>query len=341
MPPRRKRPTIKDIAADTGLSAAAVSYALRGLQVPQETQDRVRDAADRLGYEAHPAARALASGRTGTVGVLCGSLQDLWQQSLASALGRALLDVGRNALIVDAVGDGEREARMSKHLADQRVDALVTIAVDPQSPHWELIAQQVALVSIGDRLLKASTVSEVVFDNDAGVLAVLSCLAEAGHSEVTVLTPGRGGVADRPADRAVLRVASDLGLAASLVGCPHDLSGATEIARSELLAGRRPTAFFCLTDSMAYGVYAAVRDLGLTVPDDVSVLGYDDHPVSRLLTPPLSTCRWDIAKIVEAGIDRVVTALDSGRRRRALVLAPEPQMRGSVGRPAAVTASRP
>ncbi|HET7327411.1 MAG TPA: LacI family DNA-binding transcriptional regulator [Nocardioidaceae bacterium] len=333
MPPSPKRPTIKDIAAATGLSPAAVSYALRGLQVPQETQDRVRNAADMLGYEAHPAARALASGRTGTIGVLCGSLQDLWQQSLSSALGRALLDVGRNALIVDAVGDGGREARMSKHLADQRVDALITIAVDPRSPHWELIAQQLALVSIGDRLPKASTVSEVVFDNDAGVLSSLTTLAEAGHRQVTVLTPGRGGAADRPADRAVLQIAPGLGVDATLVSCPHDLTGATEIALAELQGERRPTAFFCLTDSMAYGVYAAVRDLALTVPDDVSVLGYDDHPVSRLLTPPLSTCRWDIAKIVEAAIDRVVTALDTDRRRRALVLAPEPQMRDSVGPP--------
>lgn len=334
MPQGQKRPTIKDIAAETGLSPAAVSYALRGLQVPQETQDRVRDAAERLGYEAHPAARALASGRTDTVGVLCGSLQDLWQQSLASALGRALLDVGRNALIVDAVGDGEREARMSKHLADQRVDALVTIAVDPRSPHWELVAEQLAVVSIGDRLPKASTVSEVVFDNDAGVLSSLTTLAEQGHRRVTVLTPGRGGAADRPADRAVVEIAPDLGVDATLVSCPHDLTGATEIALAELTSDPRPTAFFCLTDSMAYGVYAAVRDLGLTVPGDVSVLGYDDHPMSRLLTPPLSTCRWDIAKIVAAAVDRVVTALELNRRRRALVLAPEPQARGSVGPPA-------
>ncbi len=75
---RRRRPTLRDIADETGLSTAAVSYALRGLQVTPHTQRRVREVADRLGYHVDPIARALASGRTGYVGVLCGSLDDLW-----------------------------------------------------------------------------------------------------------------------------------------------------------------------------------------------------------------------------------------------------------------------
>src|SRR5699024_5965217 len=91
MPQRSKRVTLRDIADETGLSSAAVSYALRGLQVPEETQDRVREAAQRLGYQADPIARALASGRTDQVGVLCGSLTDIWQQGLAADLGRGLL----------------------------------------------------------------------------------------------------------------------------------------------------------------------------------------------------------------------------------------------------------
>src|ERR1700709_1443510 len=66
----------------------------------------------------------------------------------------------------------------------------------------------------------------------------------------------------------------------------HDLDGATEVARAVLSSNDRPTAVFCLNDALAYGVYAAARELGLTIPDDVSVLGFDDHPVSRLATPP-------------------------------------------------------
>ena len=114
MAERRRRPTLRDIAAETGLSTAAVSYALRGLQVPPETQQRVREAAERLGYQADPIARALASGRTGYVGVLCRSLEDIWQQGLATALGRGLLEAGRSpGSYCGAVSSGSHSAARS------------------------------------------------------------------------------------------------------------------------------------------------------------------------------------------------------------------------------------
>src|SRR3954466_11421385 len=131
MPTRRKRATIREVAEATGLSPAAVSYPLRGIQTSEETQERVRRAAAELGYEAHPIARALASGRTGMIGLLCGSLEDLWQQSLAVGIGRALRDKDRYALILDAAGNPARERTMALQLRDQRVDALIVQPVDP------------------------------------------------------------------------------------------------------------------------------------------------------------------------------------------------------------------
>jgi LacI family transcriptional regulator len=333
MPARRKRPTIRDIATETGLSPAAVSYALRGLQVPQETQRRVREAAERLGYEADPIARALASGRTGLVGVLCGSLADGWQQSVAAALGRGLLGADRNALIVDAANDRDREAALAKHLLDQRVDALITLPVDPRSAHWPDVASRTMLVAIGDALPGASTAAEIVFDNTTGVSEALRTLAAAGHTRVAVFTPARAGTPDRPAELVVQDVAPTLGVTASLVDCPHDLDGAAAVALSVLGTRPRPTAVFCLADSMAYGVYDAARSLGLSIPGDLSVLGYDDQPMSRILTPPLSTYAWPIDELVAAVVERVVRAIEDGRRSRRKVLTPEPRPRDSIAAP--------
>src|SRR3954470_13169332 len=86
----RRRVTLKDVAADTELSPAAVSYALRGIQTSPETQERVREAAARLGYTANAVARALSEGRTRMVGVLAASLQDLGEQSFVAAIGKGL-----------------------------------------------------------------------------------------------------------------------------------------------------------------------------------------------------------------------------------------------------------
>ncbi len=325
-----RRPTLRDIADETGLSTAAVSYALRGLQVTPQTQRRVRKVADRLGYQVDPIARALASGRTGFVGVLCGSLADVWQQNLAAALGRGLLDAGRQALIVDASNDADREATLARGLVDQRVDGLIVLPVDPQAAHWKPLALRTALVSIGDGLPGADTAAELVFDNRAGVSDALRRLAELGHRRVAVLTPGGISTPDRPAEAMATELASTLGITVTMNTCPHDLDGAGKVARELLSSDDRPTALFCLADSLAYGLYEAARALGLDIPGDISVLGYDDHSLSRLLTPPLSTYRWPVEQLVAAAVNETIGAIDGSPGGRT-VYSPEPQMRGSLG----------
>ena len=328
---RAKRVTLRDVAEASGLSPAAVSYALRGMHVPVETQERVRVVADRLGYQVDPIARALASGTTGYVGVLCGSLEDGWQQNVAAALGRGLLETGRHALIVDASNDPALEALLAGQLVDQRVDALLVLWVDPNGAHWADIARRTVLVSIGDGLPGAATAVEVVFDNDSATAAALAQLAAAGHRRIAVLTPSARNTPDRPAEIAARRVAAELGLDITLHMSPHDLDGAAVVAERVLAVDDPPTAVFCLADSMAYGVYAAAGRLGLRIPDDVSVLGYDDHPVSRLLTPPLSNYRWPVDELVRHAVERTVRAIEDDKRSRRKLLTPVEQVRGSVG----------
>lgn len=331
MPNRPQRVTQRDVAEETGLSIATVSYALRGIQVPPETQQRVREAAERLGYQADPIARALASGRTGYIGVLCRSLTDVWQQGTAAALGRRLLDVGRHALIVDASNNPAVEAKLASQLADQRVDALIVLPVDPTAAQWAEVARRTVLISIGDGLPGASSHAEVVFDNEAGITDALDGLAVFGHRRIAVMTPGGLTTPDRPAEVVTERVARRLGLQVTLHRSPHDLDGAAAIAREVLTTADPPTAFLCMADSMAYGVYAGARELGKEVPDDVSVVGYDDHPLSSLLTPPLSTYRWPVDLLVDLVVERTVKAISEGRRSRRKVLPPTAQPRGSVG----------
>jgi LacI family transcriptional regulator len=328
-----RRPTLKDIAAETGLSMAAVSYALRGLHGTPETRQRVQDAADRLGYQADPVARALASGRSGSIGVLCASLEDLWQQRVAAALGRELLAPDRNAWIIDSAGDADRQLELAQHLVDHRADAIVVIPIDPAAKAWAEIAKQAPVIAIGDALPGAKAKSEVIFDNETGVSTALRRLADAGHRSVAVLSPTRRLEVERPAEELAQRVGADLGLQIRLLQCPHDLAGATDVARTLLTSTIRPTGILALADSMAFGVYAASRELGLRIPDDLSLLGYDDQPMSQLLTPPLSTFHWPLDDLVAHVVTRVTSAVDTNRRVRRTTLTPTLIERGSVAAP--------
>lgn len=325
---------MKDVAAATGLSPAAVSYALRGLQVPVETQDRVRAAARELGYEVNPIARALAGGRTGMVGVLCGSLADLWQQSLAVALSHGLLARDRYAVITDANGDPDRERQLARQLRDRQVDGVLVSPLDPAAEHWAQLSAAVPVVTIGDALAAAPRAGLVLFDNRYGVATALGHLADLGHRRVAVLTPSLPSTPDRPAGVFAQQQGEELGLDVVLVGSPASAAGAAAAAQEVLTAADRPTAVFCLSDSMAYGCYLAARRLGLSVPADLSVLGYDNHEMAELVVPALTTFTWDGAGIVDSAVTQLVRAIEVGGRRRPRTFRPELHQRGSTGPPA-------
>ena len=176
----RQRPTIRQLAEYTGLSPAAVSYALRGMHVSTETEERVRAAAAELGYEADPIARALAGGETGVVGLLVGSLADFWNQELVRAVQRELHTADRSTLVADADGEPARELELAQRLVDHRVDGLVVVPIGPGSGGWAAIAEQIPTVTIGDALTGVAAAGEVVFDNRRGVEDTLRHLGGSG-----------------------------------------------------------------------------------------------------------------------------------------------------------------
>jgi LacI family transcriptional regulator len=316
----RRRATIRDVAAATGLSPAAVSYALRGVQTSPGTQERVRHAAEELGYTGNAVARALARGRTGLVGVLSGSLQDLGEQRFVEGLGRRLGDHDLHMVVVDAGGEPERERALARQLADQLVDGLVVSPLDPSDASWADIGEMLPVVTVGDALA-GPTVGEVLFDNRAGVGIVLEHLHGLGHRRVAVLTPSRPSTPDRPAERVVSEVCAALGLEATVVNTRHSVEAATEAAASLLARDPLPTAVFCLSDSIACGVYAAARGRGLSIPDDLSVAGYDDHPIAQVVSPLLTSVNWGVPDVAAAAAGLLAAAV-AGR--------PEPRARARV-----------
>jgi DNA-binding LacI/PurR family transcriptional regulator len=329
----RRRTTIRELADYTGLSPAAVSYALRGTHVSADTERRVREAADELGYEADPIARALAGGATAVVGLLVGSLADFWNQELVRAVQRELYGAGLSTLVADADGEPGRELELAQRLVDHRVDGLVVVPIGPASGGWEAIARQVATVTIGDGLPGVAPAGEVIFDNARGVQQALRHLGDLGHRRVTVLSWAVETSPDRGAERAVAASGAALGIDCRIVPCAYSLNGSRPLALELLSGADRPTAVLCLSDSIAYGVYAACAELGLAVPGDVAVAGFGDHPISRLLAPPLTSTAWDIEQVAELSTSFLVQAIEAEGPQATLreVVAPVLVTRASTG----------
>ena len=328
--PRR---TLQDLADAAGLSLAATSYALRGLRGSPATITRVRQLADELGYTVDPIARALASGRTGVVGV-SGSLRDLWQQDLSVMLTRALRGHGRHATIADADADPTQERLIVEQFLAQRVDGALVSPVDPSADYWRRLGPDVAVVAIGDALTSRPGSGSVLFDNRYGVGTALAHLAGLGHRRVGVLAPSLPSTPGRPAEVLAGEVAGTLDLDLTLISAPAATADAITVAGALLTGTDRPTAVFCLSDSLAFAVYRAAREAGLDVPGELSVIGYDDHQLASLVSPGLTTLAWDEDAIVAAAVTQL-THLMQGRRTGVPPFRPELIIRGSTSRPPA------
>jgi LacI family transcriptional regulator len=326
-----KRPTIKQIAEETGLSVTAVSYALRGERVSPATIERVQAVADRLGYTADPVARALRGGRTGTIGLLVGSLADFWQQTLAHAVQRELRGHGLHTIVADADGDPAEELELAARLAAQRVDGLLVAPIGPAGGDWTKLTARTPTVTIAGRLPGAELAGEVAFDQTAGVGEVLRHLAALGHRRIAVLSWAVTTSPDRPTERAVREQSAALGLDCELVPCAYSLDGSRPLALEVLERPDRPTALFCLSDSIAYGALHGCRELGLSVPGDIALVGFDDHPLSRLIAPPLTSVNWSIDRTARAAVGFLVDHLAGTAGERRTVIAPSLVVRDSSG----------
>ena len=221
----------------------------------------------------------------------------------------ALLAEGRYAMVSEASGDPQREARLVRELRDRQVDGVVAFPLDPTGGYWAELAASTPVVTVGDALPGAPGSGQALFDNASGIASGLSHLALLGHQDVVLLTPSLPRPAGPPADALALDHARELGQRLQLVACPASVAAAADVV-APLLAAGGPTAFFCLSDSMAYGVYPAAQRLGVVIAADVSVLGYDDHQMSILVAPPLTTFTWDVEGIVRSAVDQLVTAMD-------------------------------
>jgi DNA-binding LacI/PurR family transcriptional regulator len=317
------------------VSAVTVSRVANGhVSVSPQTRARVEEAMTELGYRANTAARALATGRFGTIGVVAFDLTATGNLYIVDAVIREAQQAGYaiNLATVDDAVDARLQAAV-RRLTNLAIDGLVVVeARILDAPSLRLPDNVPVVVAEG-----ASDVGypAVGADHGAGATAAVEHLLTLGHRtvhHVSGLTDSYPAVRRKEAwQRALRRRGREV---PEPVG--GDWSAASGYAAGlELLRDPSVTAVFAANDQMAAGVLRAAAELGRRVPDEVSVVGYDDAEVAEFLTPPLTTVRQDLA-----GVGRhCVSVLLSAMRGEKLdwstrLLAPELVIRSSTAPPA-------
>ena len=328
-----RRPRLQDVAAEAGVSPATVSLVLRGSPGPSSgTRERVLDAAARLGYRPDRAASLLARRRSRLIGVLM-DVRSTFHAQLVEDVHEAAEEHGYD-LVLSTVTRTRDEGRAVETLLDSRCEALVLLGPDAPAARLSALARQLPVVAVG-RPVSADGVDVVRAADDEGVAQAVEHLAGLGHRRIAHVDGGRGQIATarrRGYERAMRR--RGLGEHLRVVGGDAGEESGARAARTLLGSDVRPTAEDTYNDASAVGLLDALLRSGVDVPGEVSVVGYDDSPLSRLAHIDLTSVSQDSPQLTRLAVAAVVERLDGGRtERREVVVPPRLVVRGTTGPP--------
>ena len=343
-PHTKKRPTLKDLAGHLDLSPATISLVLNRSPVanaiPEETQQRVFAAARKLGYRPNYIAVSLRSQRTNFVGVLVPEVSDPWAAEIVSGIESHLLANDYHYVVTS-------HRRSTPKLLEDDLELLMRRAVDGMILlAAELHATPLLPTVVVSGHTRVKGLSNVVIDHERAAHLALAHLKELGHRRIALFRgqPGSADTEDR--SRAIFDAAASLGVeipskyTLQLSGEGEDEVFAPDDAYQEgyafgrklLERGREFTALFAFDDASAIGAIRAFLDAGLRVPDDVSVIGFDDIQNAAFHNPRLTTVRQPLREIGQTAARVLLERIGAPAKPDSfVVIEPELIVRDSTG----------
>jgi DNA-binding LacI/PurR family transcriptional regulator len=312
------RARIADVAREAGVSKAAVSFAFNSPgRLKPETAARIRAVATTLGYRPHPVARMLTAGSTTTIGILS-------PQGLAEVFGNPFFPLFAEgvATVTEERGFGllfisPLHGSLERALARATVDGIIVVGLDRRHPEVEDIRRAGLPVVLVDTPAWPEH-GAIEVDDMSGALAAARHLLELGHRDLLIITMEPSEAQEDQASvmgrrmqgyrQAFAEHGVEVGPERVVVG-PATFEGGEAAFLRAWDDGLRPTGVLSMSDAAAAGVLQAARHLGLTVPDELSVVGFDDLPLTRFTDPPLTTVHQPVRRKGEEAARMLLEAL--------------------------------
>ncbi|MGB2667403.1 MAG: LacI family DNA-binding transcriptional regulator [Candidatus Acidiferrum sp.] len=325
--------TIRDVARESGYSASTVSIVLNNAPlsryIPEDTKGRIQIAARRLGYRPNPLARSLRSQRSNIVGVMVFDITDPFCTPILRGLENALYQANYLSLLADAHNEPHRFERYLEMLLDRRVEGLVVIAnwlVTDIKVLADLTEKQVPTVIAG-RAFEIENISSVSVDNEGGAALALEHLYGLGHREIAFLRGPKILASSGQRWKGIRNFAQSVGLrldAKRIAELPESLDPNSSFEAgaqltTELL--RREKSFSALVaydDITALGALRALKKKGLRVPEDCSVVGFDDVAQASLSAPSLTTVRQPMEAMGSMSVGMMLDAIKAVDQKESI-----------------------
>lgn len=329
-----QRITGHDVARAAGVSQATVSLVMTGKAAGRISDDqhaRVLKIARELGYQPNASARSLRLGRAHAITLIVPNVANPFFASVLLGAERAARARGNAVMLLDTGNDVAWHRWMGDIVSSRAVDGCIVYAANPIAvSDIRRLGANVVLVEA-----RSSGAGTVGLDIPGGIAAAMANLLELGHRRIAHLAADFGFETFRLRAQAYASAMRDAGLEVApemIDASPFGIDTSTAAAGRLLDRNPRPTAILCDDDLLAAGVYKAASDRGIAIPLDLSVVGFDDIELARMLEPALTTVAIPAERIGEVAVDLLLGMIDGGPRR-AVTLALELRVRDSTGVP--------
>ena len=333
---RQSMPTLADVAARAGVSTATVSRYLNASgQLGAETAQKVQDAVKALGYSPNFGAQALAARRTNTVGAIIPTMENSIFATGIQAFQEAISAAGKTLLLASSAYDGKTEEQQIRTLVARGAEGLLLIGHARSAEIYEFLeARQMPVVISWVHDASAPRPS-VGFDNFTAMQDLTTRAIDLGHRQIGMISAYQSGN-----DRVQARVAGvraamvEAGLSPddlALIETPYGMATGAA-AFSELMSGgTRPTLAICANDVLAVGAMRRAAEMGMKIPQDISITGFDDMELSTITDPALTTVQVPHFDMGDRAAKMLMDMIDGQTPQQNIVLPTAPQMRGTLG----------
>ena len=306
--------TIKDVARESGVNVSTVSRALNGeYGVHKGTREHVMAVAARLQYRPNRVARGLVTGRSHTLALVVSDIRNPFFSEVARGAEDAAYLAGYDLVLCNSDLDPEKQMRYVQSLVDKRVDGILMNSVSTLSrkEQQQLAALGVPIVLL-NQAASRSAFSTVCADNLTGGTLAAEYLLRLGHRHIAHLTGRHGNMTARA--RGFLRAlaAAHNPIEPIVIHGRNNFQGSADLTQKLIANHPEVTAIFAANDMMAFGVIRTLMNAGRRIPQDVSVIGFDNTELSSIVHPPLTTIHQPKAEIGQAAVEILLRLVARG-----------------------------
>ena len=311
-----KNSTINDVSKESNVSITTVSRVLNGLskkyRISEETEELVIKAAEKLNYRPNLAAVNFRLKKTNIIGLLVPSLANPFFANMSSFITTELHKKGYSVMVCDCGEDQRIEAEMVTQLADRRVDGLLVSPSGVGYSHFENVYNLGLPVVCFDRYFEDSIIPFVSSHNFQGAYEITKYLINAGHKRLACIQ-GTGGVMPMAKrTKGFLKAVNESGLHADVVGNGFTVENGYIETKLLINKAEPPTAIFTFTNPIALGAIKALREEGLNIPRDVSLVTFDDAEYLNFLDPPITSVVQPLSEIARISIKILLERIEGG-----------------------------